>query len=98
MTYNTGKEANEAVRWDEIDPAAYKEPGTFEVDGTLENTNIKAKASIVVAKDNEAEKGDKISSADLTAVVDPQFPRIIRYEDPQSNQVILMANTRKLTK
>ena len=59
MTYNTGKEANEAVSWNEIDPDAYKEPGTFEVDGTLENTNIKAKASIVVAKDNEAEKGDK---------------------------------------
>ena len=73
VTYNTGKEANEAVSWNEIDPDAYKEPGTFEVDGTLENTNIKAKASIVVAKDNEAEKGDKISSADLTAVVDPHF-------------------------
>ncbi len=58
----------------------------------------KQKASIVVAKDNEAEKkATKISSADLTAVVDPQFPRIIRYEDPQSNQVIfLMANTRKI--
>ncbi len=96
VTYNTGKEANEAVSWNEIDPDAYKEPGTFEVDGTLENTNIKAKASIVVAKDNEAEKGDKISSADLTAVVDPQFPRIIRYEDPQSNQVIFNGKHEKI--
>ena len=96
VTYNTGKEANEAVSWNEIDPDAYKEPGTFEVDGTLENTNIKAKASIVVAKDNEAEKGDKISSADLTAVVDPQFPRIIRYEDPQSNQVIFNGQHEKI--
>ncbi len=60
MTYNTGKEANEAVRWMRKSILLHtKEPGTFEVDGTLENTNIKAKASIVVAKDNEAEKGDK---------------------------------------
>ena len=50
MTYNTGKEANEAVRWNEIDPDAYKEPGTFEVDGTLENTNIKAKPALLLLK------------------------------------------------
>ena len=44
MTYNTGKEANEAVRWNEIDPDAYKEPGTFEVDGTLEKYKHQSKS------------------------------------------------------
>lgn len=70
MIYNIGKEVNEVVCWDEIDFAVYKELGIFEVDGILENINIKVKVSIVVVKDNEVEKGDKIFFVDLIVVVD----------------------------
>lgn len=70
MIYNIGKEVNEVVCWDEIDFVVYKELGIFEVDGILENINIKVKVSIVVVKDNEVEKGDKIFFVDLIVVVD----------------------------
>lgn len=70
MIYNIGKEVNEVVCWDGIDFDVYKELGIFEVDGILENINIKVKVSIVVVKDNEVEKGDKIFFVDLIVVVD----------------------------
>lgn len=70
MIYNIGKEVNEVVCWNEIDFDVYKELGIFEVDGILENINIKVKVSIVVVKDNEVEKGDKIFFVDLIVVVD----------------------------
>ena len=60
VTYNTGKEANEAVRWNEIDPDAYKEPGTFEVDGTLENTQTsKQKPALLLLKTMKLKKATK---------------------------------------
>ncbi|NLY44198.1 MAG: hypothetical protein GX066_09615 [Clostridiaceae bacterium] len=36
------------VVWDAIDPAKYAEPGTFEVEGTVAGTDIKAKAIVTV--------------------------------------------------
>jgi len=46
--FSDGTTAEVAVEWEEIDPAKYQAPGTFTVEGTVEGTDIKARANIVV--------------------------------------------------
>jgi len=47
--YSDGSSKNVAVVWDKIDPAQYAKAGTFTVEGTVEGTSIKAKATVTVA-------------------------------------------------
>ncbi|HHV99428.1 MAG TPA: hypothetical protein GXX36_07620 [Clostridiaceae bacterium] len=46
--YSDGSSKSVAVVWDEIDPSQYTEAGTFTVEGTVEGTSIKAKATVIV--------------------------------------------------
>ena len=50
MTYNTGKEANEAVSWNEIDPDAYKEPGTLKSTVLWKIQTSKQKPALLLLK------------------------------------------------
>jgi len=47
--YSDGSSRNVAVVWDEIDPSKYAKAGIFTVEGTVEGTDIKAKATVTVA-------------------------------------------------
>lgn len=59
VTYNTGKEANEAVRWDEIDPAAYKEPGTLKSTVLWKIQTSKQKPALLLLKTMKLKKATK---------------------------------------
>ncbi|EOH97110.1 Ig-like domain (group 4) family protein [Enterococcus haemoperoxidus ATCC BAA-382] len=94
-TYNTGIQKDESVSWDPIAPESYQKVGSFDVLGTVTGTALKAKATITVIDEGSIETGDKISSADLTAVLDPKFPRVIRYENPSDNKIIFKGQQEK---
>ncbi|MEI5994279.1 endo-alpha-N-acetylgalactosaminidase family protein [Candidatus Enterococcus mansonii] len=96
-TYNTGAQKEEAVSWDAISPDLYQKVGTFDVLGTVVGTNLKAKATVTVIDDGSVEVGDKISSTDITAVLDPTFPRVIRYENPVDNKIIFKGQREKIS-
>ncbi|WP_186577046.1 family 43 glycosylhydrolase [Aquibacillus kalidii] len=48
VTYPNGTTDQVAVTWDEIESSAYGEAGSFVVEGTLEGTELKAKANVTV--------------------------------------------------
>ncbi|MBO0441117.1 endo-alpha-N-acetylgalactosaminidase family protein [Candidatus Enterococcus ikei] len=96
-TYNTGNQKEESVTWDAIAPEAYQKVGSFDVAGTVAGTALKAKATVTVIADGSVEAGDKISSTDITAVLDPTFPRVIRYENPADNKIIFKGQQEKIS-
>ncbi|MGM0218786.1 endo-alpha-N-acetylgalactosaminidase family protein [Enterococcus sp. AZ126] len=95
--YNTGNQKQENVTWDSIPPESYQKVGTFDVAGTVSGTTLKAKATVTVTDDGSIESGDKISSTDITAVLDPTFPRVIRYENPRDNKIIFKGQQEKIS-
>lgn len=98
VIYNTGNQKEENVTWDTIPAESYQKVGSLDVSGTVAGTELKAKASITVTDDGSSEVGDKISSADITAVLDPTFPRVIRYENPSDNKIIFKGQQEKISR
>ncbi|MGX7245560.1 endo-alpha-N-acetylgalactosaminidase family protein [Enterococcus quebecensis] len=96
-TYNTGIQKDENVTWDNITPEMYQKIGSFDVLGTVAGTSVKAKATVTVTDDGSVEAGDKISSADIRVVLDPNFPRVIRYENPSDNKMIFKGQQEKIS-
>ncbi|KZE72231.1 hypothetical protein AV545_15835 [Paenibacillus jamilae] len=47
-TYGEGSTKWVAVEWEDIDPAQYAAPGSFEVKGKVEGTELKALAKVTV--------------------------------------------------
>lgn len=80
-SYTTGETESVEVQWDTIADEMLQKEGQFTLEGTVESTTIKAKATINVIGESELEQGESIQSEDLTAIIDPQFPRVIRYEE-----------------
>lgn len=95
--YTTDNQKEENVTWDNIPPESYQKAGSFDVLGTVAGTALKAKATITVTDDGSSEVGDKISAADITAVLDPTFPRVIRYENPSDNKIIFRGQQEKIS-
>ena len=87
VTYDDGTKGNIPVTWDTISKDKYAEVGTFTVEGTVEGTDVKAVANITVTEsstglvppDVEVEEL-RLESQKMTAVLDNNFPRVIRYE------------------
>ncbi|WP_423366961.1 endo-alpha-N-acetylgalactosaminidase family protein [Melissococcus plutonius] len=96
--YNTGTIKEVGVKWEAIDPKLYDHAGEFEVTGQVEGTTIPAKVLIRVINDGEVEKGKEIHSKDLAAIIDPNFPRILRYVDPKDQSLIFNGQTEKINK
>lgn len=95
-SYNTGNQKEEKVTWDSVPPASYEKVGSFDVLGTVAGTTLKAKATVTVIDDGSNEKGDEISSTDITAILDPTFPRVIRYENPNDKKSIFKGQHEKI--
>lgn len=96
IIYNTGNQKDENVTWDTIDPEKYQKPGSFTVDGSVNGTSLQAKATVTVIADGSNEDGDEITASDVRVIVDPTFPRVIRYENPNDNQLIFKGQQEKI--
>ncbi|WP_171686515.1 Ig-like domain-containing protein [Paenibacillus planticolens] len=77
--YDDGSKAQAAVTWDSIDPASYAQQGTFEVQGTVNGTTIKAKASVTVTVPTAADIAAGITriaapAKDATSLTLPTVP------------------------
>lgn len=93
--YNTGKTASENVEWEEIPEEKFQQPGKFEVTGKVSGTVIPAKAIITVVETGELEEGEKISTEKLAVILDPEFPRVLRYENPSDDTLIFKGQVQK---
>src|SRR5690625_4887534 len=51
--YSDGETIMKAVEWEEIDPRQFTNENQFEIEGTIENTSVKAVATIYVSEASE---------------------------------------------
>lgn len=87
VTYDDGTKGNLPVAWDTIAKDKYAEVGTFKVEGTVDGTDIKAVANVTVTESSTGlippdvvVDEIRLESKKMTAVLDNNFPRVIRYE------------------
>ena len=87
VTYSDETKGTLPVKWDSISKDKYAEVGEFKVEGTVEGTDIKAIANVTVTESStglvppDVEVDEiKLESQKMTAVLDNNFPRVIRYE------------------
>ncbi|MGY4761853.1 LamG-like jellyroll fold domain-containing protein [Paenibacillus caseinilyticus] len=50
VTYESGSSGSANVSWEAVDPAKYAQEGSFSVQGTVEGTNLKARAQVTVSR------------------------------------------------
>ena len=55
LTGGTGALESRPVRWAPVDPAAYAQPGTFEVTGAIDGTAVPARVSVTVEHDPDGD-------------------------------------------
>lgn len=85
--YNTGEQKKADVTWEQIPAENLEKEGTFTVKGQVAGTEIQAVATVDVVGEGEQEAGDVIGTKELKAVLDPTFPRVIRYQDGEGNKL-----------
>ena len=82
VTYTDGTENTENVAWETISKDLYKNPGNFEVTGTIEGRDTTVTATVVVNESLiEGEVVEKVIRHEgIEVYLDNTFPRVIRYE------------------
>lgn len=82
VVYEDNTKGVAKVTWEDIDSSNYSEIGEFEVHGTVEGTDLEARA---IVKVTEAEF---IESDKLRVIIDKEFPSILRYEYKENDSIM----------
>lgn len=80
--YSDGSSGQEKVTWDSIDASKYNTLGSFQVQGTVSGTDLKAIADITVTESTF------IESEKLKVSIDNAFPRISMYEYKSTGKIL----------